>query len=141
MPSGIPIAAQIARRYAPSRVPALTADRAGDAMCAPVLMALFAFLFVSSAWVVIFAAMTSAHSAASNYAYDVPSPFNADASQGCAISMEMYPVTYTDERGRRATAWETDVRNCWGGSTRVSSLPSRQPQRAFGSYTRASYRY
>jgi hypothetical protein len=32
------------------------------------------------------------------------------------------------------TVWETDVRNCWGGSS-VSGLPTLIPQRVFGNRT------
>ncbi len=106
-----------------------------------VLMSTFAFVFVTSAWAVIFAAMSSTSFLAADYVFDAPSSFKAEPSQGCAISMEMFPVTYTDERGHRSTAWEADVRNCWGGPARVSSVPNLEPQRAFGSYTRASNRY
>ena len=94
-----------------------------------VLMALGAFVVVSSAWAVIFTVMTSAHSSASIYSVDTSSSFTADASQGCGISMEMFPVSYTDEHGRRATAWETSVHNCWGGSTRFLSVPDVPAQR------------
>jgi curved DNA-binding protein CbpA len=105
-----------------------------------VLMTLFAFLFVSSAWAVIFTAMTSVRYSASSRSLDAPQGFSTEASQTCGFSMEMFPVSYTDERGHRSTAWETDVRNCWGGSTRVSSVPSLQAQRTFGTYGRISYR-
>lgn len=105
-----------------------------------VLMTLFAFLFVSSAWAVIFTAMTSMRYSASSRSLDVPRSFGAETSESCGFSMEIIPVTYTDERGHRSTAWETDVRNCWGGSTRVSSVPSLQAQRALGTYARISYR-
>lgn len=106
-----------------------------------VLMALFAFVFVSSAWAVIFVGMRSARYSMADYVFDAPSSFSAGVSQGCPISMEMFPVTYTDERGRLSTAWETDVRNCWGGSTWVSSVPNLQPQRAFGNPGRVLGRY
>jgi molecular chaperone DnaJ len=106
-----------------------------------VLMTIFAFAFVCSAWVVIYAAISSPHFLASDREYDTPSVLNAEASPGCAISMEMYPVSYIDERGRQSTAWETDVRNCWGGSTWVSSVPNLQPPRALGNPTHASNRY
>ena len=107
-----------------------------------VFLSIFAFVFVFTAWAVIFAAMRTARYSTSDDAFDVPSSsFNANVSQSCSISMEMFPGTYTDERGRQSTAWETDVRNCWGGSTWVSSLPKVQPQRAFRNSTRASSRY
>lgn len=48
--------------------------------------------------------------------------------------MEMFPVTLTDQHGRRVTVWETDVRNCWVGS-RVSGLLTLVPQRVFGNRT------
>ena len=68
-----------------------------------VLLTLFAFVFVSSAWVVIL----RCHDA--RRIRDVrllPSTRRRRStrtlSQGCAISMEMFPVTYIDERGRRS---------------------------------------
>jgi curved DNA-binding protein CbpA len=105
------------------------------------LLSVFAFVFVSSAWAVIFAAMNSNHFSVADSGFDTPASFNVEASQNCAFSMEMFPVSYTDEHGRRSTAWETNVRNCWGGSTRVSSLPNLQPPSAFGSPYRVSNRY
>jgi hypothetical protein len=116
----------------PSRTPVRPHYRRGShrrRRVRAVLMALGAFVLVSSAWAVIFTVMTSAHSSASIYNADAPSPFTADASQGCRISMEMFPVSYTDEHGRPATAWDTEVRNCWGGSARVSSIPNLVSQR------------
>jgi curved DNA-binding protein CbpA len=101
----------------------------------PVLTALFSLLFVSTAWTVIFAAMTSAHSGSSGYSFAELSPATSSASLDCGYSMEMFPVTYTDARGRRFTVWEADVRDCWGGSTRVSGTPSIVPQSAYGSRT------
>ncbi len=106
-----------------------------------VLMSLFAFVFVSSAWAVIFVGMKSARYSTPSYALDVPPSFGATTSQSCAISMEMFPVRYIDERGRQSTAWETDVRNCWGGSAWVSSVPNVQPERAFGDPSRLVSRY
>ena len=105
-----------------------------------VLMTLFAFLFVSGAWAAIFTAMTSLRYSASSRTLDAPRSFSADTSESCGFSMEIIPVNYTNERGHRSTAWETDVRNCWGGSTRVSSVPSLQAQRGFGTYGGISYR-
>lgn len=99
----------------------------------PPLTALFSLLFVSTAWTVIFAAMTSAHSGSTGYWLSQSSPVTTSASLDCGFSMEMFPVTFTDQHGKRFTVWETDVRNCWGGSTRVSGLPSAVPQRGFAS--------
>jgi DnaJ-class molecular chaperone len=90
----------------------------------PVLTALFSLLFVSTAWTVIFAAMTSAHSGSSSFSFAEPSPITTSASLDCGYSMEMFPVTFTDQHGRHFTVWETDVHSCWGGITRISSLPS-----------------
>jgi len=106
----------------------------------PILTALFSLLFISTAWTVIFAAMNSAHSGSSYYLSESSAPVTAVASQDCGFSMEMFPVTYTDDHGRRFTAWETDVRNCWGGSTRVSAPPILAPQRAFGNPRSVAYR-
>lgn len=58
----------------------------------------------------------------------------ASASLDCGYPMEMFPLTLTDQHGRRVTVWETDVRNCWGGS-RISGLPTLVPQRVFGNRT------
>jgi len=102
-----------------------------------VLTALFSVLFVSSAWTVIFAAMTSAHSGSTGSWLPDSTPVTASASPGCGYSMEMFPVTFTDQQGRRFTVWETDVRNCWGGS-RVSGTPELLSQRGVSS--RASSR-
>jgi curved DNA-binding protein CbpA len=97
------------------------------------LLTLFAVLFVSSAWVAIFAAMEVAHSGSSGYAFGSRSQFAADTRSDCGVSMEIIPITYTDARGRRATAWAADMHNCWGGTARVSSLPDPHPAR-FGAY-------
>jgi len=88
-----------------------------------VLTALFSLSFVSTAWTVIFAVTNAAHSGSSFRLFESPSSVTAVASQECGFSMEMFPVTYTDDHGRRFTAWEADVRNCWGGTTRVSAMP------------------
>jgi len=92
-----------------------------------VLLTLFAVLFVSSAWAIIFTAMTVAHSAGSGYVYDGIAPSlaasSASASVSCGFSMEMFPVTIIDEHGKSQTAWEADVHNCYGGSSRLSALP------------------
>jgi curved DNA-binding protein CbpA len=101
----------------------------------PVLAALFSLLFVSAAWTVIFAAMTSAHSGSTGYSFAEASQITTASSLDCGYSMEMFPVTFTDDHGRRFTVWETDVRNCWGGSTRVSGIATVVPPRAFGNRT------
>ena len=106
-----------------------------------VLMAMFSILFVFTAWAVIFVAISSPNFWAADYRFDKPSSFNADASEGCSISMEMFPVTYTDERGRQSTAWETSAHNCWGGSTWISSMPNLQQPRAFWNPGRVSNQY
>ena len=100
----------------------------------PVLTALFSLLFVPTAWTVIFAAMTSAHSGSSSFSFAEVSPITTSASLDCGYSMEMFPVTLTDQHGRRVTVWETDVRNCWGGFL-VSGLPTLIPQRVLGNRT------
>ena len=100
-----------------------------------VLTALFSLLFVSTAWMAIFAAMISAHSGSSGYSLAESSPITTAASVDCGYSMEMFPITFTDNHGKRFTVWEADVRNCWGGSTRVSGLPTIVPQRSSGSRT------
>jgi len=88
-----------------------------------VLLTVFAMLFVSSAWALIFTAMTAAHSSGPGYAYDAAAPALNGASSGCGYSMEMFPVSYVDQRGHVQTAWETEVHNCWGGAIRLTSLP------------------
>ncbi|HVP55800.1 MAG TPA: J domain-containing protein [Candidatus Eisenbacteria bacterium] len=105
-----------------------------------VLTALFSVLFVSTAWTFIYAAMNMAHSGSSGYLFDNPAPFTAAASSDCSFSMEMFPVTYIDQHGRRLTAWEADVHNCWGGSARVSSLPDLSPTRMYGATRFTAYR-
>jgi hypothetical protein len=71
-----------------------------------VLLAIGALMFVSSAWAVIFTAMTAAHSAGSSYSYDGPVTGLSGGSPGCGFSMEIFPVAYVDERGHKTTAWE-----------------------------------
>jgi curved DNA-binding protein CbpA len=105
------------------------------------LMAFFSILFVFTAWAVIFVAISSPNFLAADSRFDTPSSVDADASQGCSISMEMFPVTYTDERGRQSTAWETSAHNCWGGSTWLSSVPNAESRRAFGNPSRTSGSY
>jgi curved DNA-binding protein CbpA len=100
----------------------------------PVLTALFSLLFVPTAWTVIFAAMTSAHSGSSGYSFAEGSPITTSASLDCGYSMEMFPVTFTDQHGRRFTVWATEVRNCWGGS-RLSGIPTLVPQGGFSNRT------
>ena len=98
------------------------------------LTALFSLLFISTAWTVIFAAMTSARSGSSGVSVAETSPITTSASLDCGYSMEMFPVTLTDQHGRPVTVWQTDVRNCWGGF-RVSGLPALMPQRVFADRT------
>jgi molecular chaperone DnaJ len=88
-----------------------------------VLVTAFALLFVSTAWTVIFAAMTAAHSSGGGFFAESSTSSVAEAPVDCSFSMEMFPVSYLDARGRVKTGWETVVHNCWGGSTRLSSLP------------------
>ena len=88
-----------------------------------VLLTVLAMLFVSSAWAVIFTAMTAAHSGGSGYVYDAAGGTFTGASSDCGYSMEMFPVYYRDQQGRLQTSWETEVHNCYGGATRLTSLP------------------
>jgi curved DNA-binding protein CbpA len=104
------------------------------------VLAVVAFMFVSTAWALIFTAMSSAHYAVANDGFAGSSSFSREASQGCGFTMEMFPVTYKDELGRQSTAWETNVRNCWGGSTQLSSVPNLRPQPAGRFVHYASYR-
>jgi curved DNA-binding protein CbpA len=95
-----------------------------------VLLGLGAMLFVSSAWAVIFTAMTAAHSGGYNYTYDASAPSVAGGAPSCGFSMELFPVTYVDDRGRATTSWGTEVRNCYGGSTRIFATPPSRVARA-----------
>ena len=88
-----------------------------------VLLTTVAMLFVSSAWAVIFTAMTAAHSAGSSYVYDAATSGLTGASSDCGFALEMFPVSYRDQQGRLQTAWETEVHNCYGGGTRLSNVP------------------
>jgi hypothetical protein len=63
--------------------------------------------------------MTSAHSGSSGYSFAEASTLSTAASFDCGYSMLMFPVTFTEQHGRHFSVWETNVRNCWGGS-RVS---------------------
>lgn len=89
-----------------------------------VLLTVFAVLFVSSAWAMILTAMTASHTAEFKSSIDTAMPSRGQAPSSCGLSMEMFPVTYVDEHGRAQTAWETDVHNCYGGSTRLSAVPA-----------------
>ena len=95
-----------------------------------VALTLFAVLFVSSAWVAIFTAMTVAHSAGARFAYDFSAPVVAESTTSCGYTMEMFPVNYKDQHGRVATGWATDIHNCWGGSTRITNMPQTWQPRA-----------
>jgi hypothetical protein len=86
-----------------------------------VLFAIAALIFVSSAWALIFTAMTAAHSAGSSYSYDGPVSALSAAAPGCGFSMEIFPVSSRDQHGRATTAWEPEIKNCYGGSTRLSN--------------------
>jgi hypothetical protein len=86
-------------------------------------------LFVSSAWAVIFTAMTAAHSGGYDYAYDSSTPSVAGSAPSCGFSMEMFPVTFVDDRGHSTTSWGTEVRNCYGGSTRIFTAPAGRAAR------------
>ena len=88
-----------------------------------VLFGLFAMLFVSSAWAAIYTAMRVAHSSRGDFSYQGSTPMASAASSSCGFSMEIYPVNYVDQHGRVKTEWGTDVRNCYGGSTRIEAVP------------------
>ncbi len=94
-----------------------------------VLLTLFAMVFVSSAWMVIFTVMTAAHSGGLTYAFDSSSPSVTGGASTCGFSMEMFPVTYTDAHGRANTTWGADVHNCYGGSARIVSSPDARVAR------------
>jgi curved DNA-binding protein CbpA len=105
-----------------------------------VLLGLFGLMFVSSAWAMIFTALTVAHSGGLGELYSWSSPSSTGASADCSFSMEMFPVTYIDERGHRATAWEAEAHNCYGGTARISAAPVLPPARIGGTASSASYR-
>jgi hypothetical protein len=65
-----------------------------------VLPALFVGLLVTSAWAVIFTAMSMARSGSFPYASGSP-PTLGTAPPECSFSMEMFPLSYTDQRGSR----------------------------------------
>ena len=102
-----------------------------------VLLSFVAFIVVASTWVAVLAAVTSMLHPASVYASDTSRSLLNEASESGTFSMEMFPMYYTDERGRRASAWETDIRSSWGGSVRVSSIPDLQPHFVFGTLDRS----
>jgi len=87
-----------------------------------VMLSIAVVLFVSSAWAMIFTAMTAARSSGWSYTYDYPAGAVSHVAPGCGFSMEIFPVSYIDQNGQLVTAWETEVRNCYGGTTRLSSL-------------------
>jgi len=119
-------------RHAPRSAPAHRSHRRWrhHRHARAVLLTLVAVLFVSSAWAVIFTAMTVAHSGGMGYIYDAAAPALSGASADCSFSMEIFPVDYVDQRGRLQTGWETEVRNCYGGATRLSNLPQPHQFRA-----------
>lgn len=96
-----------------------------------VALGICAVLFVSGAWAVIFTAMTAAHSAGPLFTYDSgPSAVSA-AQSDCGISLELFPVSYVDERGHRSTGWDAVAHNCYSTDVRFSALSlSGQPRAA-----------
>jgi curved DNA-binding protein CbpA len=88
------------------------------------VLAVCALMFVSSAWALIFNSIRSARPTLPDLISFMPTTSDSDVSADYGFSMEIIPLTYTDEHGRQATAWETDVRNHWGGSTKIVSLPN-----------------
>lgn len=99
-----------------------------------VLLGLFALMFVTSAWALVITALTVAHSGGFGEAYYAPSTSPEAASTDCNFKMEIVPVTYFDERGHQATTWDTDVHNCFGGTTHLSNVP-QFPQTRAASFT------
>jgi hypothetical protein len=81
------------------------------------MLGIAAVLFVSSAWAMIFTAMTAARSSGWSYTYDYPAGVVSHVAPSCGFSMEIFPVSYIDQNGQLATAWKTEVRNCYGGTT------------------------
>lgn len=98
-----------------------------------VLLAIGVLMFVSSAWAVIFTAMTAAHSEGFIYGSDSSSGVVSQAAPSCGFSMEIFPVSFRDECGHVDTAWVTEVRNCYGGPTRLSNLSNANARTGFGS--------
>jgi hypothetical protein len=98
-----------------------------------VVLTVFAVLFVSAAWAVIFTAMNVAHSAGASFNDEGVSPSlamsSASASVSCGFAMEIFPVSFVDEHGKAQTTWETEVHNCYGRSSRLSAIPPPRTSR------------
>ncbi|HZD31058.1 MAG TPA: J domain-containing protein [Candidatus Angelobacter sp.] len=103
-----------------------------------VLLGLFAVLFVTSVWAMIFTALTLAHSGGFGELYSRSSPASAAPSGDCGFSMEMFPVIYVDEHGHSATAWEAEAHNCYGGSGRFLTGPELRQPRSVAMFVGAS---
>ena len=85
-----------------------------------------AMLFVSTAWALIYSALSVAHDSGygmSRVTFEAPLSSRAvEFSADCTPTMEIVPINYVDERGRASTLLETDLHACWGGSTRLASV-------------------
>ena len=66
-----------------------------------VLLTLVTFVFVASAWIAILMALTSKHYSMPTDALGVRPSYQAEMTLEHAFSMEIYPVSYTDEQGHR----------------------------------------
>ena len=105
------------------------------------VLAVCALMFVSSAWAVIFTTIRSARPSLLDEISYTPSTVSAAASPDLGLTIEMFPVIYTDDHGRLATAWEADVHNWWGGSTKILSAPNLAPHRSTNDRQRPSERF
>src|SRR5271165_1236122 len=74
-----------------------------------VLLAVFAAMFVSSAWAVIYNTMKAAHSGGLSFAPDARVAKLTQPASGCSYSMEIVPVLSVDARGRKTVAWEAEM--------------------------------
>jgi curved DNA-binding protein CbpA len=106
------------------------------------VLAVCALMVVPSAWALIFLTVRSAYySKPKEISYALSSSYSADVSPNLGLTMEMFPVSYIDESGRRETAWETDIRNWWGGSTRILSVPNISQHRSGNEFQRPSQHF
>jgi curved DNA-binding protein CbpA len=100
------------------------------------VVAVCAFMFVSSAWALIFTSIRSARPAVLDEVSYAPATVSDRVTPDYGFSMEIFPVVYTDDHGRKSTAWETNVRNRWGASARILSTPDLSQHRAANDRTR-----
>jgi curved DNA-binding protein CbpA len=105
------------------------------------VLAVCSVMFVSSAWALILNTIRSARPLLLDEISYTPSTVSVAASPDFGLRMEMFPLVYTDDQGRPATAWETDVRNWWGGSMTILSAPNLVVRRSANERQRPSERF